>query len=381
MALLKCLAIQLLKRLGTRAFQEEAFLIPAYTGLGNFIMMSPMVLALRRLRPAAKIFILAGNSYGTERVFRPGDGIVDEVLWLPQGASLLEKTRFFLTLRRRRIGTAFIPFDASPSFYWWGVLLAGIPRRVGHSQDARAIDMGWTRSVLTDDVPLRLDTHESDLHFDLLERIAGPVKRDYATHMTALGAEVTAKFGLRARSYIAIQLAAANATPTPKLWSREHFAALIRRLLADGETILLPGDTNERPLIDAFLSAHAISSPRIVNVAGRTTVEEVSTLLKFARLVVCHDSGLMHIANAHRTPLVALYGPTDFFFTSPKAPTSRVIRHDLACAPCMKNFAKTEPEAIRDCLIAFQCMTGITVEEVYAACQAILALRLHEARS
>ena len=81
--------------------------------------------------------------------------------------------------------------------------------------------MGWTRGVLTDDVPLRLDTHESDLHFDLLEGIAGPVKGDYATHMTALGAEVPAKLSLRARGYVAIQLAAANATPPPTLWPRD----------------------------------------------------------------------------------------------------------------------------------------------------------------
>jgi len=370
---LKRIFIRLLCATCRQGNKADSFLIPAYTGLGNFIMMSPMVLALRRIRPAAKILILAGNTFGTECVYRAGDGIVDDVLLLPQGASFLEKVRFFLSLRRQRIGTAFIPFDASPSFYWWGVLLAGIPCRVGHSQDVLGIDMGWTRGVLSDEVPLRLDTHESDLHFDLLERITGRIERDYATHMTAGDPEVLEKWGMQPRGYIAIQLAAANATRTPKLWPRELFAALIRRLLDDGETLLLPGDANERPLIDAFLAAHAISSPRIVNVAGRTTVEEVSTLLKFARLVVCHDSGLMHISNAHHTPLIALYGPTDDVFTMPRSSSSRMLRHDLPCAPCMKNFAKTEPEVIQDCPIEFRCMREISVDEVHAACRDALA--------
>ena len=370
MKLIKHLIIRLLKALSRPRGEPESFLVPAYTGLGNFLMMTPMVLMLRRLYPQARIFILAGNHFGTESVFRPGDGIVDEVLWLDEKLPTWRKVLYFLRLRRARIGTAFIPFDASPSFYWWGILVAGIPRRIGHSFDALGVDMGWTRDALTDDVPLRLDTHESDLHFDLLERLHGPFPRTYETHISPVGAGVLQRFGLRERGYIAIQVSAANAGVTPKRWREDGFAELIRRLTADGETVVLPGDRNEKPVIDEFLKRHSLQA---VNIAGQTSVDEVSAVIKYARLLVCNDSGQMHIGNAHGTPLIALYGPTDDVFTAPKAPTSRMIRVPLPCAPCMKNFARTEAEALRDCAINVQCMRDISVEQVYRAAREVLS--------
>lgn len=64
--------------------------------------------------------------------------------------------------------------------------------------------------------------------------------------------------------------------------------------------------------------------------------------------------------------LIGIY----FFCSSPeKRPTSRMLRVPLACAPYMKNFAKTEAEALRYCKIDVQCMRDITVEEVYGECR------------
>ena len=71
--------------------------------------------------------------------------------------------------------------------------------------------------------------------------------------------------------------------------------------------------------------------------------------------------------------MIALYGPTDDVFTAPKAPTSRMIRVPLPCAPCMKNFAKTEAEALRDCMIGVQCMRDISAGQVYRAVREILS--------
>jgi heptosyltransferase II len=367
---LKRLIIGFLKVFARRRTTEEVFLVSAYSGLGNFIMATPMVTKLRQLYPAAKIYVLAGNTFGTERVFRPGDGIVDDVFFLPIDSSTPRKVLFFLRLCRRAIQTAFLPFDAAPAFYWWGILLAGIPRRVGHTIDVLGQAMSWTRAVLTDEVPLRLDAHESDLHFDLLEKIGGPFVRDYDTHVTVLPESILDKFGLTRGGYVAVQVSAANAGVTPKRWTNAGFAELIRRLNEAGETIVLPGDQNEKPAIDEFLLRHNLNAK---NIAGRTSIEEISTIIKYAKLLVCHDSGLMHIGNAHKTPLIALYGPTDLVFTEPKGSTSRVIRQNLPCIPCMKNFAKTEAEALRDCPIDIQCMRDLSVEDVYRACREMLA--------
>ena len=250
--------------------------------------------------------------------------------------------------------------------------------------------MGWTREALDLSVPVNVGAHESDIHWDLLDAWEGQrgeksrehgagggesptldSPRNYATHVHPLGPETLTKYGLRERGYIVVQLSAANAKfKTPKLWNRERFAEVIRLLNADGYTVVLPGDENEKPLVDEFVARHAL--PNVVNIAGMTTVQEVSTVIKFAKLLLVHDSGLMHIGNAHGTPLVALYGPTDWNFTAPKAATSHILRKNLPCQPCMAKMAKTEQEALRDCPIDVQCMRDISVDDVYQACQQVL---------
>lgn len=478
---MKRLVIRLFRALRFRRPSPQTFLIPAYAGLGNFIMMTPMILELKRRVPGARIFLLTWPFYGTDEVFdapvvdasgnvgcsmldvglkkqqplaefphssRPKSKIqnpescpasppaskiqnskfpsVSGIFLLDPAAPLWRKVLFFLKLRRWRFETALIPFDACPPFVWWGFALAGCRTVAGHTMETMGITMGWTKSVLDISIPVNVGAHESDIHLDLLDvwertgnrerkedggfgnqggeekgyrmedsgsreqgaeegsesEIHNPESsllppppssspRSYQTHVAAGGVEVLAKYGLRERGYIVVQLSAANARfKTPKLWDRGRFAEVIRRFAADGETIVLPGDENEKSLVDAFVREHGL--PNVINITGKTTVREISTVIKFAKLLLVHDSGLMHIGNAHGTPLLALYGPTDWSFTEPRAPTSHMLRKNLPCQPCMAKMAKDEIQALKDCPIEVQCMRDITADEVYGACRALL---------
>jgi ADP-heptose:LPS heptosyltransferase len=368
----KRLVIGLLRALCQEAEETESFLIPAYTGLGNFIMTTPMILALRRLYPRARIYIVAGNPFGTDQVFRRGDGIVDDVLWLDQRLPSWKKALFFLGLRSRRIATVFLPFDAAPSFVRWGALLAGIPHHIGHLQGIEGERALWTCQVLTRHIVWRRDTHEIDIQFDLLDLLDllhPGTARSYETHVGSDGDEVLERFGLRRRKYAVVTLSAANAAATAKCWFSERYAALIALLNRDGFTAVLPGDRNEVALIGEFAKRHGLD---VVNLAGKTSITEVSTIIKHAALMVAHDTGLMQIGNAHHVPMVVLFGPSDIFLAAPKSPESHVIYKALSCSPCMKNFQKSDSEALRDCPINVQCMRDISVDEVYLACQEVL---------
>lgn len=344
--------------------QERVFLIPAYTGLGNFIMMTPMIAALRKLYPDGVIHIIAGNNFGTEFVLQ-GTTIADRIWLLPEKASLLRKLMFFWNLRREHIDVAFVPFDASPSFFRFGILLASIPRRIGHTTEVLRIPMEWTKDAMTDVVPVRAGAHESDLHFDLLEVLHPGIHRTYETTVQVGDVSKTlAKFGLNGKNFIVIQVSAANGEKSPKVWPAENFHRLVKQLHSHGLLVVLVGDALEQEVVDRFAKNYSVS---VVNLAGKTSIQEVAVIIKEAVALVCHDSGLMHIGNAVKTPLVALYGPTDYLYTQPKAETSIMIRKELPCAPCMASFAKTEEEAFRDCPIEFQCMADISVDEVFEA--------------
>jgi len=344
-----------------KSFESASFIIPAYTGLGNFIMMNPMIRTLKEQFPSCRIYILAGNNFGTEAVLK-GTDIVEDVLILPEHDNLFKKFCFFLKLRSEKIDVAFIPFNASPSFYRLGVLVAGIPMRIGHTSEALGIDPGWTTDVLTDYIPVRINRHETDIHYDLLDVLLPTVKRSYDTIIhTSSDDKVMDQFNLKKKTYIVLQVSAANGMKSAKVWPQERFLDLAEHIYKNKMDIVLAGDQMEKEVVDQFESLCKVP---VKNIAGRTTIGEIASLIRCSKGLVCHDSGLMHIANALKTPLIALYGPTDYNYTRPMAETSKVIRKDIDCAPCMANFAKTEQEAYNDCSFNFKCMKSISVEEV-----------------
>ncbi len=367
--LLLFLLVRVLRAFSRRAPRglppRPVILLPGYAGLGNFLMMTPLFAALKREFPEGRILLVAGNPWGAEHVLA-GTKLVDRTIVVSDAASTARQLRTFLRLRRERPDVVFLPGNASPPFVWLGALLTGAPIRVGHTFDALGRDMRWTRCVLTHEAPLRLGVHESDLGLDLLDALLKrPAPRDPKTVIHQAPRDGTlAKFGLAERGYLVLQVSAANAQITPKRWPLENFARLVEALHAEGERIVLLGDRHDRAITNQFLAACPVEA---TDLTGRTTIPEAAAILAGARALVCHDSGLMHIGDAVGVPLVALFGPTDLAVTGPRAATSRVLRNDaLPCIGCMKDYGKTEAEALRDCRRDLECMRTIPVEQVLA---------------
>lgn len=348
-------------------------------------MATPMILELGRRDPAARVVLLTWPSYGTDQIFhapvlQPGeeipmaaDGPVSGLFLLDPATPFPQKALFFLRLRRSRLHQALILFDACPAFVWWGLTLAGCQTISGHSMESLGVPMGWARDVLDKAVPVNREAHETDIHLDLLDAVLPdprPRPRRYETHVAAAPSEILNKFGLKPQGYVVVQVSASNALiPSPKIWPQDRWAEVIRELLHQGETVVLPGDRNEKPIIDALVEKYGLQKAR--NISGLTSVREISTVIKHAKFVLCHDSGLMHIGNAHGTPLIALYGPTDWNFTMPKAPSSRILRKNLPCQPCMAKMAKDEMQALQDCPYHIQCMLDISVADVLQAVEQV----------
>ncbi|RKN39376.1 glycosyltransferase family 9 protein [Micromonospora endolithica] len=92
-----------------------------------------------------------------------------------------------------------------------------------------------------------------------------------------------------------------------KRWPAERFAAVAGRLAAAGHRVVVTGDAAEVPL--ARRVARLAGLPADVVLAGRTDLGELAALVAHARLVVCGDTGVGHLATGYRTPSVLLFGP------------------------------------------------------------------------
>jgi ADP-heptose:LPS heptosyltransferase len=91
-------------------------------------------------------------------------------------------------------------------------------------------------------------------------------------------------------------------------WPAERFAHLVTALVEAGADVVLTGSGNEAAL------AHRIREgsgyPETPVLAGRTDLLQLAALIAAARLVVCGDTGVAHLATAYRRPSILLFGPT-----------------------------------------------------------------------
>jgi ADP-heptose:LPS heptosyltransferase len=90
-------------------------------------------------------------------------------------------------------------------------------------------------------------------------------------------------------------------------WPAASFAAVGRRLAADGHAVRITGSAAERDL--ASRVAHLAGLPGEHVLAGQTSLDALAALTASARLVISGDTGMSHLASAYARPSVTLFGP------------------------------------------------------------------------
>jgi len=114
-----------------------------------------------------------------------------------------------------------------------------------------------------------------------------------------------------------------------KRWPPERFAAVAAALRGGGHRVLLTGSAAERPLALAVATAAGLDGSSVL--AGDTDPEGLTALVAHARLLVCGDTGVAHLASAFGTPSVVLFGPvTPAQWGPPAGGPHRTLTDDAA---------------------------------------------------
>ena len=146
-----------------------------------------------------------------------------------------------------------------------------------------------------------------------------------------------------------------------KRWPAAHFATLARQLAAQGYAIWLFGSPKDHAVAEEI--AH-LAPGLCRNLCGATSLGQAVDLLALADLVVCNDSGLMHVAAALDRPIVALYGSSSPGFTPPLSDRAAIVSLNLDCSPCFK----------RECPLGhLDCLNKLTPESVLTHCRQWIA--------
>lgn len=364
------------------------YLIPEFTGLGDFIQKTPMIQTIKELDIEAEIFLIGDNRWkGLDLVQASPmiSGVCDIQklvnLKFPENYTNSDIEKLYKRLTRSQKAAVEtwlfqiswdVFFDNSESDVPGPIMKiieknpkGKIIRHVELDQiihKVGAFGVGRIFRPRVQIVPLLSGRHDIDGNYDLFEAFfQRPFERTKNTWISIPTSDTPLlKWGLQRNKYICIQPGAANGAKTPKTWSPDNFVSLTERLEKfEGLRIVLLGDygDNENIISKKDWPAH------VINTAGCTNINEAVALISGSACVVAHDSGIMHLANALSVPLVALYGPTDYTRTKPFNEKSRVLFSKTELLGAMYQSRKSERQIAEEYPNHY-AMSGITVEQV-----------------
>jgi ADP-heptose:LPS heptosyltransferase len=318
-------------------------LVIRFTSLGDVILTTPVVAALREHYPQARIDYLVMESCADAIAGSPH---IDTLIRFDKNrhrgvpgmltfARRLGQYDLIIDLHaklRSRILTALIPGRVLRycKRAWWKALGVHL-RLIRYRADAPIVTTYFKALA-----PLGIPVGGEDLYFAY-----GDVDQERVVEHT--GAAVLA-------------IGAANAT---KRWPADHFARLGE--LIEGPIVIIGGsvDTADGDRICRHINGHTgdrtghrISdriSDRCTNLAGSLSLKESGALLATARYVVCNDSASFHMARAVGTQAFVIFGPTDpGMFSYDEGAV--LLHRGESCAPCSLHGNRHCPRGHFDCM-------------------------------
>lgn len=148
-----------------------------------------------------------------------------------------------------------------------------------------------------------------------------------------------------------------------KRWTKEGFVHTAKAMEAQGRRIIIVG-TKEEHSLGEEISSHLNDA---VNFCGHTNIGELAQLLSVCRVLICNDSGAMHVAASVGTPVVAIFGPTvPSQGYAPWSDRAKILEENMPCRPCGAHGHDQCPIGTHD------CMKKVTAQKVFDAAQEFL---------
>lgn len=334
--------------------------------VGDAVMATPTLRALRELYPAAHI------SYLMRRYVKPvyaGMPWADQLITYRTGKTKAKagKGHFFELAARLRAAHFDLAVLLPNSFKAALVCkMAGIRRVVGYERDGRGF-------LLTDKLLPVKDKGKfvpSPIvkYYLGLAHYLGSDYRDLKLQLFVTESERREARDVLARSGLDPEIDRPGAAGGPpmivlnpgaafgaaKCWKAEYFASLADRFVDSfGATVLLSAAPKERAIVET-IKRQMRHAP--VDLSNRgMTLGSLKDIVRRCDLMVTNDTGPRHIAAAFEVPVVTIFGPTHPEWTEIYYARERQVAVKVFCGPCQK----------KTCPLDHRCMTRVTPGMVY----------------
>ncbi len=328
------------------------FLVISTTGIGDTLMGTPAIRALRESFPQSQIHILVNSK---TRAFLQGNPYLDRIITY-RNNSLFRALLFLKTFRIRY--DQVLVFHANDDI--WNILRV---IRFGKCYNRQGYRDSRERVIPLDSLP----QHTIQKRLALVEKIGGKKSEDYRydffvpEDQIRRAGEKLKEWGVSPNDHlIGIQPGAAD---DYKRWPLEFFVEVARHLRDTlGAKFYLNASHRETFLVEEF--KRHLGGGHVFHLAGRE-ISCSAAVMKAYSLFISNDTGPMHMAIGLGIPLIALFCPTYVEDTGPLGYAQAVIlRKEKPCRPCL----------IRNCRDNF-CMRQISAEEVCRAARRMLERR------
>jgi ADP-heptose:LPS heptosyltransferase len=319
--------------------------------LGDMLCAVPALRALRAACPSAHIALAALPT--TRELLRRFPSYIDEFIPFPGFPGLSEvlpdhkKIPLFLKqLQARR-------FDLAIQMHGNGSIVNPLVELVGARSNAGYYRPG---DYMPSGMFMPYPEHEPEIlrALRLMEHI-GVAKRGEQLEYPLLSedfrryARLEKKFALEEGGFVCLHPGARDKT---RRWLPERFAAVGDELYAAGYKVVLTGSAEDRCLTTYVQRAMHFPS---IDLAGMTNLGTLGAVIKKAKLVVCNDTVVSHIAAAFKTPSVVVVLASDPARWRPlDHQRHRVVYYSVKCRPCQHS----------ECPIGHPCAHSIFAEEV-----------------
>jgi ADP-heptose:LPS heptosyltransferase len=335
----------------------KSILIIQLAGLGDMVMATPAIEALKQLYPKAKICLLT-NPRSIEII--RGNPYVDEVYVLIGARDIfttikkLRSNHFDMVVNLYRLYSLkgaikmFLLFWLIRGKYW-----------VGRDTDGR----GFFYHLK---VPEKLSDkrHEVEYKLDIVRALGGQIsdtnlRAEHDRNDENFVNDILNKIGISQRDIlVGINCSAFRSAYN---WMIDGYAKLGDYLIERFKVkVIFLGVNKDR---SKFVKIKALMRQKPLDFVGTFSVRQLAYFLKRCNLLVSPDCGTVHIASALAVPMVVLFGPGEYARYKPYGNEEKtvIIRKDVPCVPCFKNSCFDN-----------RCMKLITPEEVFEASEQLL---------
>lgn len=299
--------------------------------LGDLLCAVPALRALRKALPAARVTLI-GLPWARDFVSRYAH-LCDDFLSFPGFPGLPERAPELAALPDFLRDAQARRFDVALQLHGRGDITNPLVATLGATLCAGFCPPEGYRPDPSRYTPWPEQGHEIERLLTLMDFLGVPrdgtaLEFPLAAAEIAQATALRAAHGLAPRRYACVHPGARLAS---RRWPPEHFAAVGATLARAGLRIVVTGTGEEA----ALTARVARGVPGAIDLAGRTPLGVLAALLRDARLLVCNDTGVSHVAAAVHTPSVVVSCGADPARFAPLDPVRHeVVWHPAPCRPC-----------------------------------------------